>query len=1150
MSFDIERFVTHLSKTELYALTKPQLRQVIGKLEIHCEISAKKIELRQLLLDHFVEEDLIPEEQLSDSGNSDVEIKRLELELRAREQERDHECQLKLKELELKEKELAVREREMQLQLKLKELEVQKAAPPASTEPPPPAAFDVSRQVRLVPPFQEQEVDKFFLHFKKVAANLHWPNEARTMLLQSVLVGKAREVYSSLSVEQSADYEVVKREILKAYELVPEAYRQRFQEMKCKEGQTYMEFARQKEALFNRWCTSQQIDHSFEKLKQLVLLEEFKSCVPVNIKTYLEEQKVVELHRAATLADDYKLTHLTLSSVSVPPRAKGSFNSAHSDNQSREQEQLGQKRGMVLRSGPTCAYCKRKGHLISECWALEKKENSKQKVNSVMVMNAAGENPSSGINKSSFKEIQNVYKPFMSEGFVSLHEHDVISKPIKILRDTGASTSLLVEGVLPLSGQSATGDHVLIHGVELGFIRVPLHKVFLQSDLVSGSVIVGVCPTLPVEGVNLLLGNDLAGDKVMANPCVSSFPGNSENTEKIMEDIPGLFPVCAVTRAMAKRAESQAISVPSSQAMSSLGDSNELQTSKMSLTRQDTKKDNDLNDDCEKQDCLPSEIVGAKSVPTRRLIDEQESNPELVSLRQGALCEYEAAKVSTCFYIKNGVLMRKWRPPTASPTDEWQVSHQIVVPKPYRRDVLNLAHESPLAGHLGINKTYNRVLAHFYWPGLRSDVVKLCKSCHVCQMVGKPNQKPPSAPLKPIPAVGEPFSRVLIDCVGPLPKTKSGNQFLLTIMCMSTRFPEAVPLRNIKAHTILKALIKFFTFVGLPKFIQSDQGSNFMSEIFQQMMHQLNITQYKSAAYHPQSQGAIERFHQTLKNMMRSYCFEFEKDWDEGIHLLLFAAREAVQEALGFSPFELVFGHVVRGPLKMLKETWLSEEETFMDLLKYVSTFRYRLSRASELARENLKQSQSKMKVWYDQKARDRKFSVGDKVLVLLPITGHTLQARYHGPYVVTQKVSDVDYIIATPDRRKQHQLCHVSMLKRYHDGASIHEQSAIALPVCSFTSGEGSDELKSGSDDSDHVGDVGMQLNNSQVLKDLSSKLQHLAESERVELEKLLLENVAIFPDVPSRTIVLYHDVDVGESQPEKQHAYRVNPQKRNTCL
>jgi transposase InsO family protein len=114
-------------------------------------------------------------------------------------------------------------------------------------------------------------------------------------------------------------------------------------------------------------------------------------------------------------------------------------------------------------------------------------------------------------------------------------------------------------------------------------------------------------------------------------------------------------------------------------------------------------------------------------------------------------------------------------------------------------------------------------------------------------------------------------SRVIIDCVGPLPKTKSGSQYLLTIMCASTRFPEAIPLRNIKAKTIVKALVKFFIFVGSPKSVQSDQGSNFMSGNFQQVMHELGITQCRSSAYHPESQCALERFHQTLKNMIRSY---------------------------------------------------------------------------------------------------------------------------------------------------------------------------------------------------------------------------------------------------------------------------------------
>jgi len=234
-----------------------------------------------------------------------------------------------------------------------------------------------------------------------------------------------------------------------------------------------------------------------------------------------------------------------------------------------------------------------------------------------------------------------------------------------------------------------------------------------------------------------------------------------------------------------------------------------------------------------------------------------------------------------------------------------------VVPRVHRREVLELAHALPMAGHLGINKTYQKILNHFYWPGLKKDVTQYCKSCHVCQMVGKPNQPIPAAPLQPIPICGEPFSHVLIDCVGPLPKTKSGNQYLLTIMCQFTRFPEAIPLRNIKARKIVDSLIKFFTFVGSPVSLQSDQGSNFMSTLMQQVMHELGVKQYKSSAYHPESQGAIERFHQTLKNMIRAYCFEYQREWDQGIHMLLFPVREAVQDSLGFSPFELVFGRTV-----------------------------------------------------------------------------------------------------------------------------------------------------------------------------------------------------------------------------------------------
>ena len=531
---------------------------------------------------------------------------------------------------------------------------------------------------------------------------------------------------------------------------------------------------------------------------------------------------------------------------------------------------------------------------------------------------------------------------------------------------------------------------------------------------------------------------------------------------------------------------------------------------------------------------------GHDTLSKSQLIQEQQTDPEISKLFFRALPEDEISQVPICYYIKNGILMRKWRPFDVPADDEWAVYHQIVIPKSYRHETLSIAHESPMSGHLGINKTYHKIINHFYWPDLKSDVSKYCKTCHTCQMVGKPNQTIPKAQLQPIPAFDEPFSRILIDCVGPLPRTKSGNEYLLTIMCTSTRFPEAIPLRNIKTKSIVKALIKFFTFVGLPISVQSDQGSNFMSGIFQQVMHKLGIKQYRSSAYHPESQGALERFHQTLKNMIRSYCFDTEKDWDEGIHLLLLAVRESVPESLGFKPFELVFGHSVRGPLKLLKEKFLSNDETPLNLLQYVSDFRNRLSRACEVARSNLKTSQGKMKARYDNHVIDRKLKPGDKVLALLPIPGRPLQARYFGPYNIDKKTSDLNYIINTSERRKNKQMCHVNMLKDYFD-----RDSSISKPI-TVVNTVPQESNKVNSDFIDKSDPGPSKLENSDILRNLNNKLFHLEPSQQEELKQLIHEYEHLFPDIPTRTDKIYHDVIVEDSKPIKQHPYRMNPLKQ----
>lgn len=299
-------------------------------------------------------------------------------------------------------------------------------------------------------------------------------------------------------------------------------------------------------------------------------------------------------------------------------------------------------------------------------------------------------------------------------------------------------------------------------------------------------------------------------------------------------------------------------------------------------------------------------------------------------------------------------------------------------------------------------------------------------------MTGKPNQKVKPAPLFPIPVVSQPFEHLVVDCVGPLPRSKSGSIHLLTVMCASTHYPSAYPLHTITAKSVVKALTQFISIFGIPKILQSDQGSNFTSHLFSQVLKLLRIRHNKASAYHPQSQGVLERFHQSLKSLLRAYCTEMKGDWEEGLPWLLLSAREVCQESTGFSPNELVFGHTVRGPLAVLGDSW-TEGTPPQNLLTYVNGFKRRLYEAGEMAKKHLKSSQTRMKSLYDRRSEKRQFMPGDQVLALLPVEGSLFQARYSGPFVVVKQVSDLNYLIATPDRRKSTQLCHINLLKPYY---------------------------------------------------------------------------------------------------------------------
>ena len=181
-----------------------------------------------------------------------------------------------------------------------------------------------------------------------------------------------------------------------------------------------------------------------------------------------------------------------------------------------------------------------------------------------------------------------------------------------------------------------------------------------------------------------------------------------------------------------------------------------------------------------------------------------------------------------------------------------------------RPKLLYIAHAIPAAGHLGVAKAKARLQRHFYWPGISRDVKEFC------QRLGK-GSSPAIAPLPSIPLVSEPFCQIAIDVVGPLPPCKdSGNKFILTVLDLCTHYPEAIPLTHHTAKDAAKALSTVFSRFGFAQEILSDQGTDFMSELMQVFLNEFGISQITTSVYHPQTNGACERFNGTLKFMLRS----------------------------------------------------------------------------------------------------------------------------------------------------------------------------------------------------------------------------------------------------------------------------------------
>ncbi|XP_068248783.1 uncharacterized protein [Palaemon carinicauda] len=300
--------------------------------------------------------------------------------------------------------------------------------------------------------------------------------------------------------------------------------------------------------------------------------------------------------------------------------------------------------------------------------------------------------------------------------------------------------------------------------------------------------------------------------------------------------------------------------------------------------------------------------------------------------------------------------------------------------------------------------------------------------------------------------------------------------------------------------------------------------------------------------------GALERMHQTLKSLLRKYISETSQHWDEDLDLLMYVLRCTPHDSTGVSPFELMFGRKPRTILSSVKENILQRKpEETTNIYQYLKELKKKFTYIYDIATTNLVSSQQKMQNIYNKKAKMREFKTDDQVLVYHPIPGAPLREKYAGPYKIVHRTSKVNYIISTPDRKRQTQLVHVNLLKPYitpvkkvspNIALVITKANTEVTKVPNLTI----DEETNDGDETNLILSF-KDFANSEILKSLSSYLSHLYVPQKQALKSLLLKFPDISTDIPKCSSTVHHDILLEpNTTPIRQPFYRATGVKLET--
>lgn len=946
----------------------------------------------------------------------------------------------------------------------------------------------------------KDDLDAYLQRFERFAATAKWEKTGWASKLSALLSGRALEVYSRLSEEAAQDYDRVKLALMKRYDLTEDGYRRKFRTSKPEVDESPEQFIVRLERYLLRWLQLSHTEQSFEGLKDLIVEEQFIDSCPKELAIHLRERAPETLDQIAKIADQYLEAH-----------GKQLFSSATKRPSKTEET----KNSQSETTAPQCYKCNAHGHKAINCPALVRK---------CFLCGRRGHEArncrSSGRKSGNQGKDSNLVQRGQVSAGCLVKSPDLNATPEEVksciqndqlLLACGKKVPLLSNAcVEPLSGvrskmpvvKGRVGEKTVDVLRDTGCSGVVVRKNLVSEDQFTGDfnvmlLIDNTARKVPIARIYVdtpyLKGHVEA--QCLSDPIYDLIIGNVRDARDAQNPDPSWQEACAVTtRSQAKKKD-------------------ERTTLRVPSTRENPIVDKEKLKQMQRED-----------ESLRKYWD-----------RDGVLVKGQA---EISFEEKSGVLYRLYQHPYVNGGKPLK---QVMVPGKLRRSIMQVAHGSIMGGHMGIKKTTDKIQSAFYWPGIQGDVTRFCKSCHVCQKTVSKGSVP-KVPLEKMPLIDKPFKRVAIDLVGPIsPPSEEGHRYILTLVDFSTRYPEAVPLKNIDTETVAEALVDIFSRLGIPEEILSDLGTQFVSDCMREVTRLLSIKQLTTTPYHPMCNGLTEKFNGTMKSMLKRLCSEQPRQWHRYINPLLFAYREVPQESTGFSPFELLYGRAVRGPMAILKQLWTKEvdEPEVKNSYQYVFELREKLEDTLKLAHSELEKAQQKGKHYYDRKTKVRKFQSGEKVLILLPTDHNKLLMQWKGPFEVSSVVGLNDYKVKVKGKEK---IYHANLLKKYFEREETTTERALAGGVgasCVDDAVNCAVEADEAEEENIDFLELGGYVAKESI-EDVKTG-PNLTNEQRNEFTDLAKQFANLFTEAPGATDLVQHHIKLVSDEPVRSRPYPV---------